>query len=53
MVIEFLRSAIWATFKYTRSIVNHSHYVVHSIPRIYLSYNWEFVPFGYFNPNVS
>ena len=32
------------------SSVNYIHHVVHNSPSAYLSYNWEFVPFDYFDP---
>ena len=30
------------------SFVNYNHHALHYVPRIYLSYNWKFVPFDPF-----
>ena len=31
-------------------MINYSHYAIHYIPRMYLLYNWKFVPFDLFYP---
>ena len=32
------------------SVVNYSHHAVYSLPRTYLSYNWNFIPFDHLYP---